>query len=222
MVPREAFTRELRQLQTELLALGERVNEAIIKSVDALAKRDLALARKLVADDDLIDKARYGIEEKCLEFIATQQPMASDLRLIIAVLFISNELERIADHAEGIAKINLMMGEEPLLKPLIDIPRMAQKTSEMLERSLKTFIDYDATEAERICGEDDEVDALYDQVYRELLVLMLQDSRTISRATYLMWVAHNLERIADRVTNICERVVFCVTGELKDIKVSKY
>jgi len=222
VVPRESFDRDLRQLQKQLLVLGETVDEAIAKSIDTLAKRDLALAQKLVADDALINKARYKIEERCLELIATQQPTASDLRLIIAVLHISTELERMADHAEGIAKITLMVGEEPLLKPLIDIPRMAQKARDMLKQSLKAFVEHDAAEAERICGEDDEVDALYDQVYRELLIFMLQDPRTISRATHLIWVAHNLERIADRVTNICERIIFWVTGELKEIKVSKY
>jgi phosphate transport system protein len=148
--------------------------------------------------------------------------MAGDLRTIIAVLNIVSEVERIGDHAEGIAKIVVMIGDEPLLKPLIDIPRMAEKTVDMLHRSLGSFINHDIATAKQIAEEDDGVDDLYDQVFRELLTFMAEDPKTITRATRLIWVAHNLERSADRVTNICERIVYMVTGKMEEIGVSKY
>jgi phosphate transport system protein len=148
--------------------------------------------------------------------------MASDLRIIVSVLFVTSELERIGDHAEGIASIALMIGDEPPLKPLIDIPRMAEKTKDMLRRSLAAFVNRDAEAARQIVVEDDEVDGLYDQVFRELLTFMAEDPKTITRATRLLWVGHNLERSADRVTNICERTVFIVTGKMEEIGASKY
>jgi phosphate transport system protein len=198
------------------------VEKAIYRSMEALKNRDLELAKQVVADDSEIDRKRFDIEEKCIELIVTQQPVASDLRVIVAVLNIIIDLERMGDHAEGIGKITLMIGKEPPLKPLIDLPRMAQKTGDMLRRSLDAFVSRDADAARQISKEDDEIDALYDQVFRELLTFMAEDSRTITRATRLIWVAHNLERSADRVTNICERVVFVVTGKMEEIGVSKY
>jgi phosphate transport system protein len=198
------------------------VEKAIYRSMEALKNRDLELAQRVIADDSEIDRKRYDIEEKCIELIVTQQPVASDLRIIVAVLNIIIDLERIGDHAEGIAKIAVMIGKEPPLKPLIDLPRMAQKTGEMLRRSLDAFINRDADAAREIVTEDDEIDSLYDQVFRELLTFMAEDPRTITRATRLIWVAHNLERSADRVTNICERVVFVITGKMEEIGVSKY
>jgi len=219
---RQTFDRELHRLQDEVLVLGSMVEKAIIRSVEALKNRDLEAARQIVADDLKINRKRFDIEEECIQLVATQQPMAGDLRIIVSVLHIIVDLERMADHAEGIAKITLMMGGEPPLKPLIDIPRMADKAVDMLRRSLEAFINRDAEEARRICEEDDEVDALYDQVYRELLTYMLQDPRNITRATYLLWVAHNLERIADRATNICERAVFLSTGKMEELNISKY
>ena len=157
-----------------------------------------------------------------MELIATQQPMAGDLRILIAVLHIAVELERMGDYAEGIGKISVMMGNDPPLKPLIDIPRMAEKSMDMLRRSLDALVNRDEAAALQVCNDDDEVDALYDQVYRELLMFMLQDPKTVQRATYLLWVSHDLERIADRATNIAERVIFLVTGKLTEINVSKY
>jgi phosphate transport system protein len=142
--------------------------------------------------------------------------------MIICVLNIISELERIGDHAEGIAKIVIMIGDEPPLKPLIDLPRMAEKTNQMLRRSLDAFVNRDVDAARQIAAEDDEVDNLYNQVFRELLTFMAEDPKTITRATRLIWVAHNLERSADRVTNICERVVFVITGKMEEIGVSKY
>lgn len=214
--------RKLRELQDEVLLMGSMVEKAVERAIDALKRRDLDLSRKVVEDDVLVNRKRFEIEEKCIELIATQEPVARDLRVIVAVLNIIVDLERMGDHAEGIGKISLMMGDQPPLKPLIDIPRMAHKASEMLRRSLDAFVARDAEAAQRICPEDDEVDALYDQVYRELLVFMIQDPRTIDRATHLLWVAHNLERTADRATNIAERVIFLVTGKMVEIGSSKY
>ena len=219
---RTSFERHLHELQDDVLVLGSMVEKAIYRSMEALKNRDLELAKQVIADDNEIDRKRFDIEEKCIELIVTQQPVASDLRIIVAVLNIIIDLERIGDHAEGVGKITLMIGNEPPLKPLIDLPRMAQKTGDMLRRSLDAFVNRDAEAARRISKEDDEIDALYDQVFRELLTFMAEDSKTITRATRLIWVAHNLERSADRVTNICERVVFVVTGKMEEIGGSKY
>ncbi|MCX5999717.1 MAG: phosphate signaling complex protein PhoU [Chloroflexi bacterium] len=221
-MPRESFHRHLRDLQDDVLAMGAMVERAIGLSMAALKTRNLELARQVIADDATINKKRFDIEERCIELIVTQQPMAGDLRIIVAVLNIIIDLERIADHAEGTAKITIMIGNEPPLKPLIDLPRMAQKTVDMLHRSLDAFVSRDAESARQICGEDDEIDQLYDQVFRELLTFMAEDPKTITRATRLIWVGHNLERSADRVTNICERVVFLVTGKMEEIGTSKY
>lgn len=219
---RATFHKKLREIQDDVLAMGSMVEKATNRSIEALKKRDLDMAREIIDDDLKINGKRFDIEEKCIELIATQQPMASDLRAIICVLNIVTEIERIGDHAGGIAKIVIMIGDEPPLKPLIDVPRMADKTNDMLHRSLDAFINRDADAARNIVAEDDEVDNLYDQVFRELLTFMVEDPRTITRATRLIWVAHNLERSADRVTNICERVVYMVTGKMEEIGASKY
>jgi phosphate transport system protein len=193
------------------------VDLAIESSIEALRQQNEAKAQRIIRDDQSINAKRYAIEEMAIATIATQQPMARDLRTILAVLHIAVELERMGDYATGIAKITLMHEDKELLKPLIDIPRMADLARGMLRRSLDAFVNRDAELANRTAAQDDEVDALYNQVYRELLTFMLNDPRTIDRATWLLWVAHNLERIADRVTNICERVVFLVTGRLVEI-----
>jgi len=221
-MPRTEFEQQLRDLQDEVLLMGSMVRRAIERSMQALKARDMELAQKVIEEDARINEKRFVIEEKCVHFIVRQQPVAGDLRLIICILNLITDLERMADHAEGIAKIVLMLGSEPPLKPLIDLPRMAEKAGGMLTRSLSAFIKRDEKAAREICAEDDEVDALYDQVFRELLTFMLEDPRTITRATRLLWVGHNLERIADRVTNICERVVFLVTGKMEEIGASKY
>lgn len=217
---RETFDRELQRLQDEVLVLGGLVEKAIIQCVEVLKRRDLEGARRLIAQDRrVINEKRFAIESEALTLIATQQPMAGDLRVIAAVLEIAHELERMGDYAKGIAKINLMMGDEPLLKPLIDIPLMAEKARSMLHQALEAFVRRDVELARAIPKQDDEVDALYNQVYRDLLALMMQNPRDIDRATYLLWVAHNLERTADRVANICERVIFMVTGEMVEMDV---
>ena len=221
-MPRTAFERHLSEIQEEMLVMADMVESAIKRSIQALKSRDVELARQVIADDVKINQKRYDDEERCLELIATQQPLASDLRTIVAVLHMIVDLERMGDHAEGIAKIAVILGDEPPLKPYVDLPRMADIASEMLRESLEAFKHRDAERARAIIDRDDEVDALYDQVYRELLTYMIGDPRTIERATHLIWVAHNLERIADRVTNICERVVFLVTGKIEELNVSKY
>lgn len=217
MEMRTTFHKKLKEIQDDVLAMGSMVEKANTTAIEALKKRDLDMARRIVTDDVKINEKRFEIEEKCVQLIATQQPMASDLRAIICVLNIITEVERIADYAEGIAKIVIMIGDEPPLKPLIDIPRMAERTNDMLRRSLDALISRDADSARQITTEDDEVDHLYDQVFRELLTFMMEDPRTITRATRLIWVAHNLERSADRVTNICERVIYLVTGRMQEI-----
>lgn len=218
MVVRHSFERDLQELQDELLTLGSMVGQAITDSVESLRERDREEARRLIAQDRQMNEMRYALEAKALTLIATQQPMAGDLRIIAAVLSLASELERIGDYAKGIAKINLMMGEEPLLKPLIDVPRMAEKTRDMLNRALQAFAERDVELARSIPPQDDEIDGLYNQVYRELLTYIISDPRTIDQATNLLWVSHNLERAADRVVNICERVIFTVTGKLVEIK----
>jgi phosphate transport system protein len=221
-IHRMDLDRQLGQLQQEVVSLAGIVDKAVIRAVDALKRRDLAESKQVVHEDDYIDQKRYEIEERCIDLIATQQPMARDLRAIIALLHITVELERMGDYAEGIAKISLMMGEEPPLKPLIDIPRMADKATQMLRDSVDSLLSRDVVKANQVLQDDDEVDALYDQVYRELLVFMIQDPQTIEKATYLLWAAHDLERIADRATNIAERVIFLVTGKMVESGTSKY
>jgi len=222
MRTRSGFDREIQTLQDEVLLMGSMVEKQLDRAVTALQHLDQEAARRVIEADDEVDAKRFQIEDHAINLIATQQPMASDLRTIVAALNIIVDMERMGDHAEGIAKIVLMHGDQPLLKPLVDIPRMAERAGSMLHRSLDAFMTRDAELARAVAEEDDEIDQLYEQVYRELLTYMLNDPRTIDRATWLLWVAHNLERIADRATNICERVVFLATGHMAAINVSKY
>jgi len=217
MMLRQTYERDLQRLQDDVLALGGMVEEAITASVASLKRRDMEASERVIAQDQAINQKRFGIERDVLVLIATQQPMASDLRVLAAILAIISELERIGDYAKGIARINLMIGPEPLVKPLVDIPRMAEKARDMLHRALVAFAERDTDLARAIPEEDDEVDDLYNQVYRELITYIITDPRTLDQANYLMWAAHNLERAADRVTNICERVVFTVTGEMIEL-----
>ena len=218
-MPRETFERELQRLQDEILALGSMVEQAIAESVEVLRRRDMEGSRRLIAQDRQINEKRFAIEGDTLVLIATQQPMAGDLRTLAAVLEIATELERIGDYAKGIAKINLLIGEGPLLKPLVDIPLMAEKALSMLHRALDAFVRQDVALARAIPAEDDQVDALYNQVHRELLTFIMADPRNMDQANYLLWAAHNLERAADRVTNICERVIFTATGDMIEMDV---
>ena len=219
---RESFVNHIKKLERYITEMTEMVVTAIDRSIEAFKSRDIDQARKIIADDSLINHKRWEIEEHCINLIATQQPVASDLREIIAVMNIITDLERIGDYAEGIAKIVVLLGTEPLVKPLDAIPKMAQKATDMLKRSIDSFLRRDAKTAAAICNEDDTIDALYDKVYGELIKRMIEEPATITRATYHMWAAHNIERIGDRVTNICERITFLVTGSIEEINVSKY
>jgi phosphate transport system protein len=218
---REAFQEHLKDLEQDLFTMGEMVTLAVNRSIKALKERDVEEAEKIISDDQYINKKRWEIEEKCIQLIARQQPVATDLRELIAILNIITELERMGDYAEGVAKIVVKIGNQEPVKPLIDIPRMAEIAIEMINKTLRAYAERDKKSARLICDQDDEVDELYNQVYRELLTIMIEDPRTITRATYLIWTSHNLERIADRVTNICERIIFLVTGEMVE-NVSKY
>ncbi len=214
---RSAFDQELQVLRDNVLRLGSMVDAAIGRSIHALKERDRMLAQQIIADDEKINELRFKIEEDCLGLIARQQPAARDLRFIVAAMNIVLDLERMADHAAGNATIVLRMGDAPLLKPLIDLPRMAQISQEMLRSSLDAFMSEDAESAMAITERDEEVDQLYNQIFRELISFMIEDPRTVTRAMYLLFCAHNMERIADRVTNICERVAFVATGRMEEI-----
>jgi phosphate transport system protein len=216
-MPREHYTQQLSELEDELLRLGARVESAIGRSIDALKTQDVDGARRLIREDDEIDRAQYRLEDKALLLITLQAPVAADLRLISAVISIASELERMGDYAEGIAEITIRGAREPLLKPLIDIPRMAEAAQHMLRQSLDAFVRRDVALARQIGAADDEVDALTTQVQNELLGMMVINPGNSERAMHLMFVAHNLERIADRATNIAERLIFLVTGSLVDL-----
>lgn len=221
-VTRDLFNAELRQLQDDVLALGSMAEKAILDSVQALRDGDAEWSRKIIRDDERINRKRFEIEDRCIFVIASQQPMATDLRSLVSVLYIITDIERMADHAEGIARINVLMGDEPLPRKISYIPAMADRAVAMLRNSLKAFIDHDVQAAYQICDSDDEVDRLQDSVYDECIQAMIADPSTIQRNTYLLWAAHNLERIADRCTNICERVVYTATGHMDELNVSKY
>lgn len=214
---RKTFDLELQRILDELMVMGGMVEKAVIKAVEALSTRDVETSEKLIRADQEINAKRYAIESDALALIATQQPMAGELRTLAAVLEINTELERIGDYAKGISKINMRIGDEPLLPPIDDIGRMAELSMGMLDRALDAFVDRDADTALAIPREDDRVDRLYNQVHRDLLDLILDNTHTIEQSNYLLWAAHNLERAADRVTNICERVVFTVTGEMREL-----
>jgi phosphate transport system protein len=214
---RVAFEQELQRLEEEMMVMASMVESAIIESVEALKRRDMAASRRIIDQDRIINELRFSIEADCLLVIATQQPVAVDLRVLAAILDTSKELERMGDYAKGIGRINLMIGPGPLMKPLVDIPLMAQQAQSMLHRALQAFVERDIELARAIPAEDDEVDRRYEQVYRELITIIVADPETVDQANYLLWAAHNLERVADRVMNICERVIFTVTGELVEL-----
>jgi phosphate transport system protein len=219
---RESFEEHIKGLNEQAVAMGEMVATAVSRSVEALSSQDIEKAKQIINDDLLVNKKRWQIEEKCINLIALQQPVATDLRDIIAVLNIVTELERMGDYAEGIAKIAIMLGNEPLAKPLMFIPQMAEKANSMLRRSMQALVNRDTKAAMAICNEDDEVDKLYDEAYHDLLMRMIKDPSLVSKITPLVWATHNLERIADRVTNICERIIFLATGSMPQVNVSKY
>jgi len=219
---REGFHNRIKELERDVLHMGEFVIEAINRSVKALADLDAKQAKRVMDEDAQVNQQRWALEDKCVDLIARQQPVASDLREIIATLSIVRDLERIGDYAEGIGKIVLLHGDQPLARPLIYLPEMAEKATSMLRRSLDAFVNRNADQAQQICLEDDEVDRLHDQAYHDLLKRMIDDPTLITRATYLIWATHNIERIADRATNIAESVVYLVTGTPGELNVSRY
>jgi len=214
---RELFESELNEVRQQLLSLSREAVEAVRESVEVLKARDMQRGRALIEHDERINYHCYEVEEACLNIIATQQPVAGDLRLLFSVLQISNELERIADYAKGIARINERIGDQPLIKPLVDVPRMCEITTSMLEGAIRSFLEKDEKAAREIPGRDVEVDMLYNQIHRELLTYVMSDPNRLEQAMMLIWVAHNLERVGDRVVNICERIIFTLTGEVVDL-----
>jgi phosphate transport system protein len=216
-MPREKFEHDLHRLQDEIIELGAMAERAVAESVQTLEDRDFTRARRIIDGDKSINEKRYAIENDTLTLIATQQPMAGDLRTLASILEIASELERMADYAKGIATVALMIGDESLIKPLVDIPRMSVKACDMLHRALEAFLRQDVAAARAIPKEDAEVDELYERIYRELTTFIMADPKIADQATRLTWVAHNLERVADRVGNICERVVFSITGHGEEL-----
>lgn len=214
---RVEYSHELQELRDDVVAMASMVDKAVARAVDALKRQDVSLAREVMNADRYINNHRWQTEERALHLIATQAPMAGDLRTISAAIHITTDLERMADHAAGIAKIVIQISNEAMLKRLVDIPRMTEIAREMLSASVSAYIDGDVEAAKAVALRDDEVDALYDQIYRELLTYMMADPTTINRATRLLWAAHNVERVADRVTNICEWVIFAVNGSLEEL-----
>jgi len=214
---RTALNREESIIKDDILRMGSMVESAIDRSIAALKQRDAVLAQQIIDDDKKVNQLRFKIEEECIALIATQAPTAGDLRAVIGATHIAVELERMADHATGVAKITLRMLDQPLLKPLIDVPIMAGVVKEMTRAALDAFVRGDVELARKVAARDDEVDQLYQQIFRELLTYMLEDPKNISRATFLLWVAHNLERIGDRAVNLCERAIFITTGQLGEL-----
>jgi len=214
---RERFEQEMHHLQEQVLVLGNMAERAVRSSVDALARRDLLEARRILGEDHLIIERRFDLENEILTLIAPQPPLAGDLRKLASMLELVSELERIADYAKGIANVAVMIGAEPLVKPLVDIPLMAEVSCGMLNRALEAFARWDVELARTVPKQDEEVDVLYDRIYRDLIAVIVKDPRTLDQAIRLSWVAHNLERVADRVSNLCERVVFAVHGRMEEL-----
>ncbi len=219
---RELFHRALADLQDDVLVLGSMAEKAILDAMEALRDGDIQWSNKLIEDDKRINAKRFEIEERCILVIGTQAPMASDLRALVSMLFITTDLERIADHAEGIARINVLLGDEPLPRRLGYIPSMADRAVQMLRDSLRSYLDHDEALARQVCAADDEVDRIYDSIQDDCIRAMIADPTTVQRNTYLLWSSHNLERIADRCTNIAERTIYLVTGKMEEINVSTY
>jgi phosphate transport system protein len=218
---RAALDRGLLEIQEDLIRMRELIDHALTSSLKSLADRDTALAHQVIDEDEKINDLRYKIEEACLALIATQQPTAGDLRMIIAIMSVVVDLERMGDYAAGISKTVLRMGDEPLLKPLIDIPKMVELARRMLRESVQALFDRNIPRARDIAALDDEMDALYQAIFDELVEIMAHKPDSVHRATYLLWCAHNLERIGDRVTNIAERVIFVSTGDFKDLNIKE-
>lgn len=216
-MPRDNLNRQVRHIQDEVLQLGSMVEQAMLSAVECLKQRNAVEARRIYLGDRLVNEKRYAIENAIIILIATQQPMAHDLRMLAAMLEVSTELERMGDYAKGIAKVVTLLGDVEIPVPNQEISQMANKAVDMLNRALGAFIDENASVASRIPREDDFIDGLYTKVYHEVIGLMINNPAIIDHANLIMWVAHNLERMGDRVTNICERTVFIATGELMEM-----
>ncbi len=220
-MPRDTFVNQLTALKNRVLDMGMDAGRMVGEGMEALKTRDRTLAHAIIEHDQIVNRQRYAIEEECYALIARQQPLASDLREVISILLIAIELERIADHAKNLAEIVILMGDEPLLKPLIDLPRMVELCQDMLKQSLDAFARNDAELGRKVCERDDEIDDLYKQIFRELLTYVIEDPRTVRRALNLLFAAHNVERIGDRITNIGERVIYAATGRLEELNVER-
>jgi phosphate transport system protein len=216
-MPRQTLDRQIHQLLDEVLLLGSMVEQALLNAVDALKRRDIATAERIFQDDVLVNEKRYALENAIIIIMATQQPMAHDLRLLASVLEVNIELERIGDYAKGIAKVISRLGDTELPVPMREFDQMAERCSNMLHRALGAFINENAAQARDIVLEDDAVDELYNKAYYSIVTSMIADPEIIDQANLLIWVDHNLERAADRVTNICERTVYIATGELFEL-----
>jgi phosphate transport system protein len=217
---RETFDRQIQKIENETLILGSMVEQAMQHAIDALLTHDIPAARQIYEQDLLINEKRFSIENAILILIATQQPLARDLRIIASILEITTELERMGDYAKGIAKVVTKLQGVEIPIPEKKLNEMCDITIDMLHRGLQAFLDQDVNQARIIPLDDDKVDALYNEIYHELVQMMIAKPENIDHANHLMWVAHNLERMADRVTNICERTVFIATGELLEISTS--
>ncbi len=215
--PRETLDRAINDLLDQVLIQGSMVENGIRDAVNALKNQNVQEARKIYDSDRQINKKHFEIEEDVITLIATQQPMARDLRLLAAILEVTTELERMGDYAKGIARITVRIGKYDFLKPVNEIPPMAEVCIDMLHKAIQAFVERDAEAARIIPNEDDQVDAFYNRIYRDLMDEMIANPSTIDQGNHLLWVAHNLERVADRVTNVCERIVFVVTGELLEM-----
>jgi phosphate transport system protein len=216
---RQEFVHHLDQVRDSVLTMGSMVDKAVDRAVEALRARDLTVAKAIIHDDRLINQLRFDIEQDAVLLMATQQPMASDLRFLTGMLHISTDLERMGDHARSIARLTIKLGDEPPLKPLVDIPKMASLCHDRLREVFDALVTRDPGLAHRVAERDVETDRLQDAVYAELLAIMTEDPTTITRATYLLWIAHNLERVGDHITNICERVIYILTGHMEELNV---
>lgn len=217
-MPRDTLDRQMHHLQDEILLLAGMVEQAVLNAVDSLEQRNEHAAIQIYEDDFFINEKRFAIENAILITIATQQPIARDLRMLAAMLEVITELERMGDYAKGIAKVTVRLGDAQISVPMSDIKRMTQLGIGMLQSALRAFIEENPRKASLIPLEDDQVDELYNIIYRKLVDQMIANPEIIDQASLLMWVAHNLERLADRVTNICERTVFIATGELLELE----
>ena len=216
-MPRDTLNRQMNHIQDEVLILGSMVEQATLAAVDALKKRDVKAARHIFEQDQVINEKRFAIENAVIILMATQQPMARDLRQLTALLEVNTELERMGDYAKGIAKVSMLLGEGEVFMPMEEIEKMTEITVSMLHRALSAFVDENTHLALAIPKEDDQVDALFNTAYRKIVQEMIANPASIDQTSFMMWVIHNIERMADRVTNICERTVFAATGELFEV-----